>query len=114
MYVNPKTNRTATLYGKDTAMQPGERGDAGPATPHSYPAGAVLALVTWAQRNDPHWFGGRIPDTPVTVEFVQVSSVGSSVYRVFEGRPLIEAHPDPKDATQRAEFILNLKAVILP
>ena len=32
--------------------------------PALYSAGAVLALVTWTQREDPHWFGGRIPDAP--------------------------------------------------
>jgi hypothetical protein len=26
-----------------------------------YSAGAEYSLVTWSQRDDPHWFGGRIP-----------------------------------------------------
>ena len=26
--------------------------------------GSVLALVTWVQREDPHWFGASIPDSP--------------------------------------------------
>jgi hypothetical protein len=75
----------------------------------------VLALVTWSQRDDPHWFGARIPDTPLTVEFVQISSgKGADVYRMFEGRTLVEAHPDAKEAAQRTTFILNLKPACLP
>jgi hypothetical protein len=113
MYVDPKTRRTATLYGNDAALQAREH----PAEtrPPEYPSGAVLALVTWAQRDDPHWFGGRIPDTPLKVEFVQTSSGnGTDIYRVFEGKALIEAHADSQTAARRTDFILNLKPVSLP
>jgi len=80
-----------------------------------YPPGTVLALVTWAQRDDPHWFGGRIPDTPLKVEFVQTSSGnGTDIYRVFEGKALTEAHVNSQTAAQRTDFILNLKSVSLP
>jgi hypothetical protein len=114
MYVDPRTHRTASLYGNDTAMQAFEYGGAA-APGHSYPSGSVLALVTWAQRDDPHWFGGRIPDTPQMVEFVQLSSGRSAnVYRVFKGRTLVETHPDSKDAEQRIGFILSLKPASLP
>jgi hypothetical protein len=70
MYVDPKTRSTATLYANDMPVQPIEGTDAAVARPPGDPSGAVLALVTWAQRDDPHWFGGRIPDTPLKVEFV--------------------------------------------
>ena len=32
----------------------------------------MLALVTWAQRDDPHWFGAKIPSTVQSVEFVTI------------------------------------------
>jgi Cytochrome P460/Haem-binding domain len=112
MYVDPKTHMTATLYGNDAAKQVLERGGAPGLV---YPAGSVLALVTWAQRDDPHWFGGRIPDTPQRVEFVQVSSgSGTNGYRVFEGGALVETHPAAGDAERRASFILNLRPASLP
>jgi hypothetical protein len=115
MYVDPKTRRTATLYGNGTAVQALERRNVAVAGPPGYPPGTVLALVTWAQRDDPHWFGGRIPDTPLKVEFVQTSSGrGSDIYRVFEGKALDETHTDTQDAAQRTDFILNLKPVSLP
>ena len=112
MFVDPKTHTTATLYGNDAAMQVLER--EGAPRP-SYPSGSVLALVTWAQRDDPHWFGGRIPETPLMVEFVQMSYGGSAdVYRVFEGRTFVETHKGAGDAAQRTSFILNLKPALLP
>ena len=67
MYVDPRNRTMATLYGNDAAMEAVRGSPAAPA----YPAGAVLALVTWAQRDDPHWFGARIPDRPLSVEFVE-------------------------------------------
>src|ERR1700761_774768 len=45
---------TSTLFGNDAAVSAARAGTA-------YPAGAVLGLVTWRQREDPHWFGARIP-----------------------------------------------------
>jgi len=115
MYVDPKTRRMATLYGNDAALQALEHRDPAGTRPPEYPSGAVLALVTWAQRDDPHWFGGRIPDTPLEVEFVQTSSGnGTDIYRVFEGKALTEAHVDSQAAAQRTDFILNLKSVSLP
>jgi hypothetical protein len=115
MYVDPKTRRTATLFANDTAAESLEHRDPTGTRPPEYPSGSVLALVTWAQRDDPHWFGGRIPDTPLKVEFVQTSSGnGEHIYRVFGGRVLTEAHPDSQAAAQRTDFILNLEPVSLP
>ena len=69
MYVDPKTRTMATLYGNDAAMRAA-------LARQPAPPGAVLALVTWAQRDDPHWFGARIPGAPQSVEFVQVAACG--------------------------------------
>ncbi|HEY6770351.1 MAG TPA: cytochrome P460 family protein [Candidatus Sulfotelmatobacter sp.] len=112
MYVDPRTHTMATLYGNDTAMQgvqaDGAAPGGGPKGP-AYPAGAVLALVTWLQRDDPHWFGARIPAVPQSVEFVQVAASGrTSSYRRFAGTELIEDHPAAGAAEQRASFVLSL------
>ncbi len=113
MYVDPRTRATATLFGNDEAMRVVARGEAMGETPPSYPSGAVLALVTWVPRDDPHWFGGRIPDTPLAVEYLQISP-STNTYRAFEGRALVEEHADAKSAAQRTNFILNLKPAPLP
>ena len=82
MLVGPTAHTMATLYGNDAAMQ--ARG--------AYPAGAVLALVTWVQRDDPHWFGARIPAAAQSVEFVKVAAAGqSNSYRRFTD--IGEDHP---------------------
>ena len=114
MYVDPRAHTTATLHGNDAAMRVIARGGASGSQPPPYPDGAVLALVTWTQRDDPHWFGGRIPDTPISVEFVQVSSKSMNNYRAYEGRALAEAQVDAKSAAQRMNFILKLTSAQLP
>jgi hypothetical protein len=108
----------ATLYGNDPAiLAVRARTDASASGSRSpaYPAGAVLALVTWAQRDDPHWFGARIPDAPFSVEFVQVGGAGeASSYRRFAGIALTE-NPLPADAAaQRSGFVLGLAPASLP
>lgn len=72
---------TATLFGNDASVAAARVGTA-------YPAGAVLGLVTWRQRDDPHWFGARIPGAVVSVEFVVVGA--TTVCREFAGAPLRE------------------------
>lgn len=115
MYVDPKTHTMATLYGNPAAMEEVQmRG-----TPHSggpkYSTGTVLALVTWAQRDDPHWFGGRIPAIPESVEFVQVAATGQIIsYRRFEGNELVEEHPASGVSAQRTGFMLGLAPARLP
>jgi hypothetical protein len=111
MYVDPKIRTTATLYGNDVAMQAVQ---ASRAKSPAYPAGAVLALVTWGQRDDPHWFGARIPDQPQSVEFVQVGTNGQqNAYRRFAGSGQNE-DLNFATAAQRTSFVLGLVPVQLP
>jgi mono/diheme cytochrome c family protein len=117
MYVDPKTDTMATLYGNDTAMQAVHVRFAAGADAKGplYPSGAVLALVTWAQRDDPHWFGARIPDSPQAIEFVQIGRTGqTNSYRRFAGTGLIVDHANAALALKRMDFILNLDPARLP
>jgi hypothetical protein len=108
MYVDPKTRTTATLYGNDEAIQAVQAARSVPA----YSAGAVVALVTWAQRDDPHWFGARIPDRPVSVEFVQPGGRQPG-YRRFSG-PALSAEEGAANAAERTSFVLGLAPAPLP
>jgi len=118
MYVDPIDRTTATLYGNEAAMQAinvsrtnSAHGSTGP----TYYAGAVLALVVWAQRDDPHWYGGRIPNAPVAVEFVQVpNGKQGTVYRRFTGIGLTEQVTSKSMSAERTEFMLGLSPVQLP
>ena len=85
-----------------------------PAVAPSYSGGAVLALVTWYQREDPHWFGGRIPDLPKLVEFVQIAADQSPSYHRFSGAGLVEDQAASTLAAQRTSFILGLTPAPLP
>jgi hypothetical protein len=109
MYVDPKTHTTATLYGNDAAMQAVRAHRSAPA----YPAGAVLALVTWVQREDPHWFGARIPDRPLSVEFVAPGGQQPG-YRRFLGAGLTSDQVAADAALQRVNFVLGLAPAPLP
>ena len=109
LYVDPATKTMAVLYGNEVAKRALRSGGGSLA----YFAGSVLALVTWGQREDPHWFGARIPDKPLTVEFVQVAGSGSqSSYRRFAGEALLE--DATADGARRMEFIENLTPAELP
>jgi hypothetical protein len=59
----------ATLFGNDAAMRIA-RSETRSVT---YPEGSMLALVTWAQKEDGHWFGARIPQRFVSLELVTVA-----------------------------------------
>ncbi|MDQ1450465.1 MAG: hypothetical protein QOK38_331 [Acidobacteriaceae bacterium] len=60
----------ATLFGNDAAVA-----SARSATDAvTYPAGSQLALVTWVQKDDGHWFGARIPQRFVSMEMVTVAA----------------------------------------
>ena len=75
----------------------------------------MLALVTWAQREDPHWFGGRIPDVTLSIEFVAISRAGhKNEYRRFAGPSLNEECPTASAAKLRMSLVLSLSPAQLP
>jgi hypothetical protein len=114
MYVDPKSQTTATLYGNDVAMQAVRARGENRVSP-AYRAGSVLALVSWAQRDDPHWFGGRIADTPESIEFIQVATPGQiDSYRQFALPGLNEIQPTASRAVLRMNFALGMAPARLP
>ncbi|HEY3939604.1 MAG TPA: cytochrome P460 family protein [Bryobacteraceae bacterium] len=84
-----------------------------------YPAGSVLALATWAQREDPHWFGARIPAYPQSIETVTMTENGAgrpvTTYKRYAGRPMKEL-PDVDAATAaaRTAYIVAQRASVMP
>ncbi|WP_260703312.1 cytochrome P460 family protein [Edaphobacter flagellatus] len=107
-WTNKHDATMSTLYGNDAAVAYA-RSTAGTA----YPAGSILGLVTWAERDDPHWFGGKIPSTPQSVEFVRVGETGQPEYRLYRGSPL--AHTDAgADAPNRIAYITTQRAAVMP
>jgi len=113
LYADPATRTTAVLFGNDAALRAVNTRTAQAGTGPVYPAGAALALVTWAQRDDPHWFGARIPDAPVSVELLQVESVSGSVYRRFTGEGQMDTRTSAL-AAERTKFMLGLVPARMP
>lgn len=108
--VDHQAGTMSTLYGNDAAIRYARSN-----SQHDYPPGSILALVTWAQRDDPHWFGAKIPGPVKSVEFVRISDGPAYSYEIFEGAPLkrtssSEGRPDGS----RAAYLLSLRAAVMP
>jgi mono/diheme cytochrome c family protein len=54
--IDHQASTMSTLYGNEAAVRYA-RAD----SRREYPVGSAIALVTWAERADPRWFGARIP-----------------------------------------------------
>lgn len=103
-WINPGQSMT-TLYGDDTAVNYARSHADG-----KYPFGAKLGAVTWKQKEDPRWFGGRIPGQVARVEIVVSNGAGGS-YTKYEGAPL---KPVPGSDPERAQFLLEQRAAVMP
>jgi len=106
-FANAHASTASTLYGNDAAVTYA-RTTAGSA----YPAGAVLALVTWQQRDDPHWFGARIPGAPQSVEFVTIGA--QPEYALYRGSPLAHVDVAAKEAAARIDALTHERAAVMP
>jgi len=112
--INGRDATMSTLFGNDAAVEYARRN-----AQHDYPAGAALSLVTWKQREDSRWFGGRIPAAPESVEFVTVRADAGHrplyTYRSFAGVPLKELSVyDGTAPNERAAYMLSQRAAVMP
>jgi mono/diheme cytochrome c family protein len=111
LYVDPREKTIAGLFGDDKAMRAARARETNGA---GYPEGAVVALVTWAERDDPHWFGARIADAVRCVEFVTAGADGKTgTYRRFDADGT-EENVGTGEAALRAKAILSLGVAELP
>jgi len=110
--VDPGQKTIAALFGDDQAVQAARARSANPGGAR-YPAGATLALVTWDERDDPHWFGARIPDTVRSVEFVKIGSDGEPGPYMRFGPSGAEGVPQA-EVGRRANLIAGMGVAELP
>jgi hypothetical protein len=104
----------STLYGNDLAVRYARAN-----SQHKYPAGSVVSLVTWTEREDDRWFGAKIPDRVKSVEFVGIDVAVdgrlSYSYREYQGTPLTMVSEQkgftPND---RAVYLLAQRAAVMP
>jgi hypothetical protein len=109
---NDRDATMSTVYGNDLAVE-----HARTSADRAYPAGSILALVTWEQRDDPHWFGAKIPSTVKSVEFVTIPSSPkqSAAYEVYQGTPLEKVSlTDKAIISARTDYILGQHASVMP
>jgi hypothetical protein len=115
LYVDPKARTLSVLFGNDAAVSAAAARTAQTGVSPKYPDHATLELVTWAERDDPHWFGARIPDAPISLEMLQVGpDVEGSIYQRFDGAGLPEHSIPSPLAAQRTAFMLSLNPAQLP
>ncbi|ANI89277.1 hypothetical protein A9P82_08230 [Arachidicoccus ginsenosidimutans] len=104
--INRKAGSMATLYGNDAAVNYARHH-----ADKNYPSGAKLALVTWQQRTDEHWFGAKIPDNILSVEMIMFDSSSSPKYSVYKGKPLRLVNDS---SSNRLATILSYRAAVVP
>jgi len=112
--VSPGDSTMSTLYGNDLAARCARTN-----LKHDYPSGAVLSLVTWSQREDSRWFGGKIPDQVKSVEFVFVGVAGdgrpSYSYQKYEGTPLKRVSAqEGTTLSDRGAYLVSQRAAAMP
>jgi Haem-binding domain/Cytochrome P460 len=115
LFVDPEKKTVSVLLGNDVAMRSVRALDREAAAKRvpMYEEGSVVALVTWAEGEDPHWFGARIPDVPQKVEFVEVGAGGKkNKYARFVGGKAQDE--GAKEGEARAKVMLGLEAAQLP
>jgi hypothetical protein len=104
----------ATLFGNEPAINQVRETQEG-----DYPSGSELALVTWNERDDPHWFGAKIPGQIRSIEFVKFGGLPEKshlyTYQRFEGTPLkIITDSNTETSQLRIRQILNLQPSVMP
>lgn len=99
----------ATLYGNDSAYQFARSTGGG-----NYPVGAQLALVTWAQQDDPHWLGARIAGQIKSVELITFENSATPHVVHYEGHPLKAAAGILSSDSTRAAWALRQPVLSVP
>ena len=106
-FVNHDHNTMSTLYGNDTAIRYARLG-------LPYPAGSIIALVTWSQREDPHWHGALIPGPLQSIERVRFTAPGP-LYEKYEGKPLTKTEAaSAENVNPRIAYLTGQKASVIP
>jgi len=107
--INKSDGTMTILYGNDTALDAARKGAS------MYPAHAQLALVTWAQKEDEHWYGANLP---ASIQSVETLTLGidpeGTRYNFYKGHPLKATRDTGIDVKARIAYLTSLKASVMP
>jgi hypothetical protein len=109
--INPGKSTMSTLYGNQPALEMMKSGKA-------HQGGEVLALVTWKQQEDEHWFGAKIPGALVGIELIKTSTAPNGgrpdlIYQRYAGSELV-LNKDTTGKAKSIQYILGQAPSILP
>ncbi|RQO40865.1 hypothetical protein DBR39_07990 [Chryseobacterium sp. KBW03] len=108
--INHKKQAMTTLYGNIPAIDE-LKGNAGKEE-HTE---RILTLITWSQKEDPYWYGAKIPDHLLSVEVIKsrqpFSDHSEISYQRYEGKDLKKVDAS---GTERIHTILSMKPSIMP
>lgn len=115
--INKKQKTMSTLYGNEAAFQ--YANNKSPVDTTGYPGGTKLALVTWSQKPDQHWFGANIPGKIQKIQLIEFKETASGniqpIYNIYYGSPLkLSKEADSAVTAKNLNFIIHLKRSLIP
>jgi hypothetical protein len=113
-WVDHQDSTTSTMYGDELAVRYARNN-----SQDGYPPGSMLSIVTWNQQDDDRWFGGKIPASPKSVEYIAVSKAAdhqpSYFYQRYEGTPLKKVFAqEVHSPDRRITYLLSQRAAVMP
>lgn len=106
--INKKDSTMSILYGNKLAYGQLKQGIS------SVKSGELLALVSWKQQADIHWFGANIPGKLLSVEYVRANSTGNGAEYEKLLAPALKEDANTTDSLQREAFILSQRPSVMP
>lgn len=108
--INQKKSTMSTLYGNDNALNTLKAGT-------GIQADEVIALVTWKQKEDKHWFGAKIPGSLQSLELIKTikdkSGMPQITYTRYEGSKLMPIK-DTTGNAQSIKYIFDQNPSVMP
>jgi hypothetical protein len=90
LFVDKRAATLSIVYGNAPAVEHARDG-----SPNPYPVGAALARLTWSEREDPHWFGARMPGRVLSSRLITVGGTA-------DGQPTYDCQEQRGGAPQHA------------
>ena len=112
--VDNRDSTMSTFFGNETAVNHARTDPQG-----AYPPGSVVALGTWFQREDPNWFGAKVPERLKSLEIVSADSISNQPpsfgYEKYGGVSLQRLSlPAGGASSGRVARLLQQRAAVMP